>query len=154
MEKKFSNPSTKASTFKFIELPTENLSLMEIDSLIVIILKMWVDNNDYAVSLGSNDEYELDSWTHNNQLYVPFPFQVDDSLNSLTQSIQPCTNVSIVIKIFIESSKVDYAYIASSQNGFVLPDSTIAVNLSKCTKALCFLCKGKKASHGSFYEDE
>ena len=154
MEKKFPNLSTEASTFKFIELPTENLSLMEIDSLIVIIPKMWVDNNDYAVSLRSNDEYELDSWTHDNQLYVPFPFQVDNSLNSLTQSIQLYTNVSIVIKNFIGSSRVNYAHITSSQNGFVLPNSTIAVNLSKCKKALYFLCKGKKASHGSFYEDE
>jgi len=127
---------------------------MEINSLIVIIPKMWVDNNDYAVSLRSNDEYELDSWTHDNQLYVPFPFQVDDSLNSLTQSIQPYTNVSIVIMNFIGSSRVNYAHITSSQNRFVLPNSTIAVNLSKCKKALYFLCKGKKASHGSFYEDE
>ena len=28
------------------------------------------------------------------------------------------------------------------------------MNLSKCEKALCFLCKGKKVSHSSFYEDE
>jgi len=43
---------------------------------------------------------------------------------------------------------------ASSQNGFVLPDSPIAVNLSKCEKILCSLCKDKKAPHGSFYEDK
>jgi len=39
-------------------------------------------------------------------------------------------------------------------NKFVLPNLPIIVNLSKCKKALYFLCKGKKAPHGSFYEDE
>jgi len=43
---------------------------------------------------------------------------------------------------------------ASSQNEFVLPNSPIAMNLSKCEKALCSLCKSKKASYGSFYKDE
>ena len=43
---------------------------------------------------------------------------------------------------------------ASSQNRFVLPDLPIAINLSKYEKALCFLCKGKKAPHSSFYEDK
>jgi len=115
---------------------------------------MWADNNDYVVSLGSNDGYESDSWTHDNQLYVPFPFQVNDSLNFLTQSIQSCTNVAIVIEDSIRSSRVNYACMASSQNRFVLPDSPITVNLSKYKKALCSLYKGKKALHGSFYEDK
>jgi len=43
---------------------------------------------------------------------------------------------------------------ASSQNVFVLTDSSIVVNLSKYEKVLCSLCKGKKVFHGSFYEDE
>jgi len=43
---------------------------------------------------------------------------------------------------------------ASSQNRFILPNLSIAVNLSKCEKALCSLCKGKKVHHGSFYKDE
>ena len=30
----------------------------------------------------------------------------------------------------------------------------IAVNLSKCEKALCFLCKNKKTHNRSFYKDE
>ena len=30
----------------------------------------------------------------------------------------------------------------------------IAVNLSKCEKALCFLCKDKKTPNESFYKDE
>ena len=85
---------------------------------------------------------------------MPFPFQVDDSLNSLTQSIQSCTNVAIVIKDSIGSSRVNCVYIAFNQNKFVLPDLSIIVNLSKCKKVLCLLYKSKKASHGSFYEDE
>ena len=55
---------------------------------------------------------------------------------------------------FIVSSRFNHACIALSQSKSVLPDSPIAVNLSKCEKALYFLCKGKKAPHGSFYEDE
>ena len=55
---------------------------------------------------------------------------------------------------FIGSSRVNYAYMASSQNRFVLPNSLIIMNLSKCKKILYFLCKGKKASHSSFYEDK
>ena len=43
---------------------------------------------------------------------------------------------------------------ASSQNRFVLPNLPITVNLSKCEKTLCILCKGKKVSHSSFYEDK
>ena len=50
--------------------------------------------------------------------------------------------------------QVNYICIASSQNKFILPDLSITVNLSKCEKALYFLCKGKKASYGSFYEDK
>ena len=43
---------------------------------------------------------------------------------------------------------------ASSQNRFVLSDSLIVMNLSKYEKILCFLCKIKKVSYSSFYEDE
>jgi len=84
LEKKFSNPSTEVSTSKIIKLPTKNSSPIEVDPLTVTILKRWADDDDYAVSLGSNNRYELDSWTLGNQLYVSFPFQVDDSLNFLT----------------------------------------------------------------------
>jgi len=49
---------------------------------------------------------------------------------------------------------LNYVYIALSQNIFVLPDSSITVNLSKCEKVLCFLCKDKKVPYGSFYEDK
>ena len=51
-------------------------------------------------------------------------------------------------------SRVNYVYMASSQNGFVLSDLPIAVNLSKCEKALWSLCKSKKAPYSSFYKDE
>ena len=73
--------------FKIIELPTENSPPMEVDPLTVTIPKRWADDNDYVVSLESNNGYESDSWTCDNQLYVSFSFQVDDSLNSLNQSI-------------------------------------------------------------------
>jgi len=43
---------------------------------------------------------------------------------------------------------------ALSQKIFVLSNSSIAVNLSKCEKALYFLYKSKKAPYGSFYEDK
>ena len=84
---------------------------------------------------------------------MPFPFQVNNLLNSLTQPIQPCTNVDVVIKDSIGSSRVNYVCMALSQNEFILPDSSIAVNLSKCEKTLCSLCMDKKASHDSFYEN-
>ena len=81
--------------------------------------------------------------------------QVDNSLKDfLTQSIQSCTNVAITIEDLIRLSRVNHTCIASSQNKFVLPDLSITINLSKCEKALCFLCKGKKAPYGSFYKDE
>ena len=35
-----------------------------------------------------------------------------------------------------------------------MPDLPIVVNLSKYEKALCFLYKGKKVPHSSFYEDK
>jgi len=114
LEKKFPNPSTEAFTSKIIKLPTENPPSIEVDPLTVTIPKRWADYNDYVVSLESDNGYESNSWTHGNQLYMSFPFQVDDSLNSLTQSIQLCTNVAIVMKDSIGSSRVNYAYMASS----------------------------------------
>ena len=43
---------------------------------------------------------------------------------------------------------------APSQNKFVLPDSPITVNFSKCEKTLCFLYKNKKVPYNSFYKDK
>ena len=45
-------------------------------------------------------------------------------------------------------------HIALSQKKFVLSNSSITINLSKCEKTLCFLCKGKKVPYNSFYEDK
>jgi len=58
------------------------------------------------------------------------------------------------IEDFVALKQINYVYMTSSQNRFVLPDSPIAVNLSKCEKALYSLYKSKKAPHDSFYEDE
>ena len=44
----------------------------------------------------------------------------------------------------MRSSKVNYIYIASSQNKFLLFDLSITMNFSKCEKILCFLYKSKK----------
>jgi len=55
---------------------------------------------------------------------------------------------------FVAMKKINYAYMASSKNRFILPNLSIAVNLSKCEKVLCSLYKGKKVPHGSFYKDE
>ena len=58
------------------------------------------------------------------------------------------------MKNFVVSKKINYVFMALSQNKFVLSDLPIVVNFSKCEKTLCFLYKGKKASYGSFYENE
>jgi len=55
---------------------------------------------------------------------------------------------------FIVSSRINYTCIALSQSKFVLSNSSITVNLSKCVKILCFLCIDKKVSHSSFYKNE
>ena len=72
----------------------------------------------------------------------------------MTWFIQSYTNVAIGIENFIGSSRVNYAYIASSQNKLVLPNLLIIISLSKYKKALCFLYKCKKVPYGSFYKDE
>ena len=45
---------------------------MEVDPLIVATLIKGQINNNYAVSLKSNDRYELDGQTLSNQLYMLF----------------------------------------------------------------------------------
>ena len=86
----------------------------------------------------------------NNYNISPF-LQIDNSLNFLTrfiQSIQTAlkfenattyTNVITAMENFIVSKKINYVYMTSSQSRFVLPNLSIAVNLSKYEKALCFL---------------
>ena len=63
-------------------------------------------------------------------------------------------NIMAVVEDFVVSKKINYTCIASSQNRFVLSNSFTTVNLSKYKKVLCFLCKGKKVSHSSFYENK
>jgi len=55
---------------------------------------------------------------------------------------------------FVVLKEINYVYMALSQNKFVQPNSSIAVNLSKCKKALYFLCKSKKVPHSNFYENK
>ena len=138
MEKKFSNPFTEASTSKIIKLPTKNPSSMKVDPFTTTISKRWVNNYYYAISLKSNNKYELDSWTLGNQLYILFLFQVNDSLNFLTQSIQSYTNVAIIIEDSIESSKVNCVYMVSNQNKFYL--TCLLLWISPNMKKYCISC--------------
>ena len=64
------------------------------------------------------------------------------------------TNIIATMEDFTIWSRINYTCIASSQSKFVLPNTAIAVNLSKYEKALYFLYKGKKVSHSSFYRDK
>ena len=57
---------------------------MKIDPLTAATSRKWADDNNYTVSLESNNGYELDSWTLGNQLYVSLFLQIDNSLNFLT----------------------------------------------------------------------
>jgi len=66
----------------------------------------------------------------------------------------PCTNTMAAMENFVALREINYVCMASSQNRFVLLGLSVAVNLSKCEKTLYFLCRGKKASYSSFYEDE
>jgi len=72
----------------------------------------------------------------------------------VTTSIQSYANIMTKIENLIMLSRVNYVCMASSQSKFVLSNSSIVVNLSKCEKILCFLFKNKKVSYGSFYKDE
>ena len=102
---------------------------------------------------------------YENNCDIPLSLQIDDLLNSLTQSTQlvqtvlkydytiSCTNTMAAMEDFVALKKIYYACMASSKNRFILPNLSIAVNL-KCEKVLCSLCKGKKVPHGKFYEDE
>ena len=58
------------------------------------------------------------------------------------------------MKDFVASRRIDYVYITSSLNKFILLNLPIAMNFFKCKKLLCSLSKDKNVSHGSFYKDE
>ena len=69
--------------------------------------------------------------------------QIDSLLNFLTQSIWSmwtilkydntiaCANIVAIMKNVIVSSRIDYAYMASSQSKFALLNLPITVNFSK-----------------------
>ena len=54
------------------------------------------------------------------------------------------------MKDSIGLSRVNYAYIALSQNEFVLLDSPITINLSKCEKHYNFCVRVKKHPMAAF----
>jgi len=101
-----------------------------------------------------------------NNYNISLFLQIDNSLNSLTQFTQFMQNVLIynsaifyanvvaVMENFVISKEINYAYMVLSQNKFILSNSSIAVNISKCEKTLYFLYKSKKAPYSSFYENE
>ena len=60
----------------------------------------------------------------------------------------------VKIEDFVISKEINYVYMTSSQNKFVLSNLSTVMNFFKCEKALCFLCKSKKVSYSSFYEDK
>ena len=94
---------------------------------------------------------------YENNCDISLSLQIDDSLNSLTQSTQlvqtvlkynyiiSCTNTIAAMKDFVAMKKINYACMALSQNRFILPNLPIAVNLSKYKKALWSLYNDKTA---------
>jgi len=64
------------------------------------------------------------------------------------------TNITATMKNFVASRRIDYVYIASSLNKFILLNLSIAMNLFKYKKLLCFLSKDKNVPHSSFYKDK
>jgi len=64
------------------------------------------------------------------------------------------TNITAIIKDFVASRRIDYVYITSSLNKFILLNLPIAMNLFKCKKLLCSLSKDKNVPYSRFYKDE
>ena len=103
---------------------------------------------------------------YKNNCNISLFLQINDLLDFLTQFTQSMqtvlkcdnaisyANVMAVIENFVVLNKINYVYMALSQKRFVLLDLHIVVNLSRCEKTPCFLCRSKKVSYGSFYEDE
>jgi len=86
-EKKFPDPSIKASISRIVKLSAKDPSPIDIGLLTTATSRKWVDNNNYVVSLESNNGYKLDGWTLGNQLYMPLFLQINNLLNYLTHSI-------------------------------------------------------------------
>ena len=66
LRKKFSDPSVEASISKIIELPTKDSSSMKVDPSLAATSMRWADNDNYVVSLGNNNRYEVNDWTLGN----------------------------------------------------------------------------------------
>jgi len=56
-----------------------------------------------------------------------------------------CVNIIAIVECLKASSRINYVYMALSQNKFTLPNLHIAIDLSKHKKILYSLCKGKKS---------
>ena len=59
-EKKFPDLSIETSISRNVKLSAKDLSPIDIDLLTIATPRKWIDNNNYAVSLESNDGYKLD----------------------------------------------------------------------------------------------
>jgi len=94
-------------------------------------------NQDFASQIAKLDSSYMRLYENNCD--IPLSLQINDSLNSLTQSTQLiqtvlkcdntilCTNTMAAIEDFVASKKINYVYMASSQNRFILPNLSIAV---------------------------
>ena len=60
LEKEFPNLSVEVLTSRIIKLFTKNPSFIKVDPSIITTHRKWVDDN-YVVSLRSNNKYESDS---------------------------------------------------------------------------------------------
>ena len=58
------------------------------------------------------------------------------------------------MKDFVASRRIDYVYITSSLNKFILLNLPIAMNLFNCKKLLWSLSKDKNVPYSRFYKDE
>ena len=63
---KFSNLSVEASISEIIELSTKDSSSMKVDLSLAATSMRWADNDNYVVSLGNNNRYEVNDWTLGN----------------------------------------------------------------------------------------
>ena len=59
LKKKFPDLLIKTLTFRIIELPTKDLYFIKINLSIVATSRRWINSDNYAVSLESNNEDEV-----------------------------------------------------------------------------------------------
>ena len=106
----------------------------------IVIFQISSDQNSAPQIAKSDSSYIR---LHGNNCDIPLFLQIDNSLNSLTQSIQSMqtvfkcdntilyTNVMAAMENFVVSKEINYAYMALSQNKFVLPNLSITMDLFK-----------------------